>query len=57
MSLREKIKILVVDDMATSRGLIIQALDTMQIKNYDFCKDGLSAIKHINKKSCAFGDL
>lgn len=49
MSLRDKIRVLVVDDMATSRGLIIQALDTMQIKNYDFCKDGLTAIKHISK--------
>lgn len=48
MSLKEKIKILVVDDMATSRGLIINALDEIKIKNYDFCKDGVSAIKSIN---------
>lgn len=34
MSLREQIRIMVVDDMATSRGLIINALEQMGVKNY-----------------------
>ena len=34
MSLKEKLHVLVVDDMSTSRGLITQALDAIGIKNY-----------------------
>ncbi len=33
MSLRESLRVLVVDDMSTSRGLIVQALEWMGIKN------------------------
>ena len=33
MSLKDQIHILVVDDMSTSRGLIVQALEAMGIKN------------------------
>lgn len=40
MSLRDKIHILVVDDMSTSRGLITQALDEIGIKNYRTENDG-----------------
>ena len=50
MSLREKLRILVVDDMATSRGLIIQALDKVGLKNHDFCKDGAAAMKSLETK-------
>ena len=33
MSLREKLHVMVVDDMSTSRGLILQALDAMGVTN------------------------
>lgn len=50
MSLKDKIRILVVDDMATSRGLIIQTLETVGVKNFDYCKNGADAVKSIAVK-------
>ena len=47
MSLREKLHVMVVDDMSVSRGLIIQALEAMGIKNIDYCTDGESAFKKL----------
>ena len=47
MSLREHIKVMVVDDMATSRGLIINALEEMGIKNYTFEATGDAAFKKL----------
>lgn len=47
MSLKEKLSVMVVDDMSVSRGLIIQALETMGIKNIDYCVDGDSAFKRL----------
>lgn len=47
MALRDQIRIMVVDDMATSRGLITQALDKMHIKHYNSCNDGVTAMKSI----------
>lgn len=44
MSLKESIRIMVVDDMATSRGLITQALDEIGIKNYVTENDGSNAL-------------
>lgn len=44
MSLREQLRILVVDDMATSRGLITQALDAIGIPNVSTASDGPSAL-------------
>ncbi|MEO0398813.1 MAG: response regulator [Pseudomonadota bacterium] len=44
MALRDNIKIMVVDDMSTSRGLIIQPLEKIGVKNLDFRKDGKSAL-------------
>ena len=44
MSLREKLRVMVVDDMATSRGLITQALDSIGIQNVSTATDGKSAI-------------
>ena len=40
MSLKESLRIMVVDDMATSRGLITQALDEIGIRNYVTENDG-----------------
>lgn len=49
MSLREKLRVMVVDDMATSRGLITQALDSIGIRNVATASDGKSAITAIAK--------
>lgn len=47
MSLREKLRIMVVDDMSTSRGIITQALDSMGILNVLSAPDGPTALKSI----------
>ncbi len=47
MSLKEKLHVLVVDDMSTSRGLIIQALEAIGIVNIDFCADGNTAFQRL----------
>lgn len=44
MSLREKLRVMVVDDMSTSRGLITQALDAIGIQNIATAADGKSAL-------------
>ena len=44
LSLKEKLRILVVDDTATSRGLITNALQQMGIKNYNAATDGAEAM-------------
>ncbi|MGI1661638.1 response regulator [Palleronia sp. KMU-117] len=44
MSLREQLRILVVDDMSTSRGLITQALDAIGIRNVASAADGPGAL-------------
>lgn len=49
MSLREKLRVMVVDDMATSRGLITQALDSIGIRNVATASDGKSAVAAIAK--------
>ena len=47
MSLREKLHIMVVDDMSTSRGLITQALDAIGITHYVTEKDGAAAFQRL----------
>ena len=49
MSLREQIRILVVDDMSTSRGLITQALDAFGIRNVTTADNGMDALQAIAK--------
>lgn len=44
MSLREMLRVTVVDDMSTSRALITQALDWMGITNYTTQNDGQAAL-------------
>ncbi|MEO1014224.1 MAG: response regulator [Pseudomonadota bacterium] len=44
MALRDNIKIMVVDDMSTSRGLLIQPLERLGVKNIDFRRDGKAAL-------------
>ena len=50
MSLRDKLKVMVVDDMPTSRGLIVQALEELQI--WDNCTEnnGKSALDRISNE-------
>ena len=43
MTLKSQLRVLVVDDMSTSRGLISQALDEIGIKNYFTENDGDTA--------------
>ena len=50
MALRDVLTIMVVDDMATSRSLIIQALEEIGIKKIDFAKDGNEAMKLLASK-------
>ncbi len=45
MSLRDQIRIMVVDDMSTSRGLITQALDSFGIQHVATAADGPTALK------------
>ena len=49
MSLREKLRVMVVDDMSTSRGLITQALDAIGIQNVLTAADGKSALATISQ--------
>ena len=49
MSLREQLRVMVVDDMSTSRGLITQALDAMGIRNVASTADGPSALRAIEQ--------
>lgn len=47
MALRDQLRIIVVDDMSTSRGLITQALDGFGIRQVESAPDGPSALQKI----------
>jgi two-component system chemotaxis response regulator CheY len=49
MALRDQLRIMVVDDMSTSRGLITQALDNFGIRQVESATDGPSALQKIAK--------
>ena len=49
MSLREQLRILVVDDMAVSRGLLTQALDQLRIENYKYVANGQEALQFLQR--------
>ncbi len=49
MALRDQLRIMVVDDMSTSRGLIMQALDAMGIRQVSYAVDGPGALATIAK--------
>lgn len=49
MSLRDQLRVMVVDDMSTSRGLITQALDSFGIQNVSTASDGKSALALMGK--------
>ncbi|HBT02394.1 MAG TPA: hypothetical protein DEB47_21640 [Citreicella sp.] len=48
MSLKDSLRIMVVDDMATSRGLITQAFDEIGISNYVTENDGAKALARLS---------
>ena len=45
MSLKDQLKVLVVDDTSVSRMLVIDALQTIGVRNISFAKDGAAALK------------
>lgn len=49
MSLRDQLKIMVVDDMSTSRGLIVQALEWMGIKHIAESADAAAALGALSR--------
>lgn len=49
MALRDQIRVIVVDDMSTSRGLITQALDSFGIRNVSTAADGPTALQSITQ--------
>lgn len=50
MALRDQIRIMVVDDMSTSRGLITQALDAFGIRNVATAENGKQALQVLATK-------
>lgn len=50
MSLKDKLHVMVVDDMSTSRALITQALDEMGVANYRTENDGETAWRSLATK-------
>lgn len=49
MALRDQIRIMVVDDMSTSRGLIIQALEGFGVRNIASADNGKTALLSLAK--------
>ncbi|SFI87425.1 response regulator [Celeribacter neptunius] len=47
MALRDQLRVMVVDDMSTSRGLITNALDSYGIRNVTSAADGPSALQKL----------
>jgi len=47
MALKTTLRVMVVDDMSVSRGLIQQALDEIGFANVVYDKDGASALPQI----------
>ncbi len=50
MALRDQIRIMVVDDMSTSRGLITQALDAFGVRNVSTAENGKQALQILASK-------
>ncbi|MDE4062632.1 MULTISPECIES: response regulator [Rhodobacterales] len=49
MSLKDSLRVMVVDDMSTSRGILTQCLDELGVKNYMVENNGQSAFQKITK--------
>ena len=50
MSIKDLLHVMVVDDTATSRGLMLQALDSMGIRNIQHAADGHEALAKLAGK-------
>ena len=50
MGLKEKLHVMVVDDMSTSRGLIVNALEELGVGHVDYAADGNDAFKKLASK-------
>ena len=50
MPLRDMLRVLVVDDMSTSRGILLQALDTLGIGNVSYAENGRTGMLHAREK-------
>lgn len=50
MSVKDKLRVLVVDDTATSRALLLQALDGFGIGNVEHAPDGQAALTSLAKR-------
>ncbi len=50
MALKDTLKILVVDDTSTSRGLLTQALEAMGFVHVDTATDGRSALRALHRR-------
>lgn len=50
MALRDQIRIMVVDDMSTSRGIITQNLDSMGVRHISTAEDGADALRILSKQ-------
>ncbi|MBE3639089.1 response regulator [Mangrovicoccus algicola] len=49
MALRDQIRVMVVDDMSTSRGLLVQALEGFGIKSVAHAPDGPTALQLLER--------
>lgn len=49
MSLRDKLRLLVVDDMSTSRGLIVQALEGFGLAHVETAESGEEALRVLQR--------
>lgn len=49
MSLKDQLRVMVVDDMSTSRGILTQSLDELGISNYMVENNGQSAYEKLTK--------
>jgi two-component system chemotaxis response regulator CheY len=47
MSLKDSLRVMVVDDMSTSRGILTQCLDELGISNYAVENNGQSALQKL----------
>lgn len=50
MSIRDKLRVMVVDDMSTSRGLLLQALEAFGLQNVEYASDGPSALSSLTQR-------
>ena len=50
MSVRDRLRVLVVDDMSTSRALLLQALDGFGISQVEYAEDGQAALAKLERQ-------